>query len=87
MLNSPLKMERLYAFVVEEPNGEEGIMAFMDPAQQRWMPMIGSELSMVEELKEGAKAMAEKLNKTVKLISFTKRQDIEIIHEGERAEL
>lgn len=75
-------MEQLYAYVVENKDGEEGIMAFMDQVQQRWVPMIGAELSMVEELKEPARAMAQKLGQTVKLVVFTKRQDIEIIHEG-----
>ncbi len=45
-----LKIERIYAFVAIDDDGDEGIMAFQDPGTAVMMPMIGADMKRVDQL-------------------------------------
>lgn len=44
----PLVIEELYAFVADNPDVGEGLMAFSRGGQ--WMPMVGADMARIESL-------------------------------------
>lgn len=70
-------IEEMFAFVVLEKPGEEGVPAFRDGSV--WVPLIGADWSRVESLRPLAKEMARKLGKPLTLCKFTVREDVEVI--------
>ncbi len=72
------KIDEMYAFVVEDSGpDDEGILGFM--TNGGWMPMVGADMARVESLKPMARDMATSLGKRVKILKFTKREDIGVI--------
>ena len=59
----------LYAFVVEEAPGEEGIMGFLG-ADNNWVPLIGSNMKRVKDLKQIAAQISEASNLPYKILHF-----------------
>jgi len=74
------KVEKLYAFVALDPDGNEGVMAFMDD-QKRWIPMIGANRETIDQYRPVVKVLAESMMAgiKVKLVSFSGREDVEVI--------
>jgi hypothetical protein len=73
-----LRIEQMYAFVVVDDDGTEGIPAFRGPGGLA-MPMVGADLERVESLRPMAKAMAKELGKPLELLVFTGRESVEVI--------
>lgn len=74
------KIERLFAFVVED-NGpdDEGVAAFHISGSSMFMPMIGADMDRVESLKSQARLIARATGKPVKLVEFSQRTELEVI--------
>ena len=66
----PHKIERLYAWIVTEPDGEDGIPAFRG-SDGVAMPMVGSDKDRIESLRPRAMRIAHDLKMPVKLVEFT----------------
>lgn len=62
-------INELYAFVVEEAPGEEGIMGALMPNNQ-WMPFIGADMKRVEDLKPMAAQISEHAKLPYKILHF-----------------
>lgn len=68
-----LKIEKMYAFVVKDEEGE-GIMAFK--SNNIWMPMVGADFKRVESLLPIAKELAKTSGKGFKILQFDNRKDV-----------
>lgn len=53
-----LKIEKLYAFVSKDKDGNEGVMAMQKPSGV-WLPLIGADMKRVDSLKPIADEIAK----------------------------
>lgn len=66
-----LKIEKLYAWVAEEPDGGEGIIAGLFPGHDDvWMPLIGADRDRIESYRNHAQAVARETGYPVRLKVF-----------------
>ena len=70
---------KIWAFLSVDENDEEGVCAFYDSFQMRWMPLIGADQKRIEHLKVIAQNIATQNNQKVKLVEFETRKEIEEI--------
>lgn len=59
----------MYAFCAEEKPGDEGVIGFIAPAGN-WVPLVGADMTRVEELREIACAVRDEIGYRVKLKKF-----------------
>lgn len=69
------KINKLYAFIATEPDGGEGIVAFQNPKDGMYMPMVGADRARVESFKDKAQQIGEQLGCDIKLVEFDNRID------------
>jgi len=74
-----LRIQDLHCFAAIDENGDEGIMAFT--LNGMWHPMVCADAARIESMRPIALQLAQSNNRTVKLLRFGSRQDIETIHE------
>lgn len=67
----------MFAFVSEDGEGE-GICGFLMP-DGKWMPLVGADMKRVEQLRPIAKDIAEQSGKTIRLLHFSTRRELEVI--------
>lgn len=73
-----LKVDELWAWVSVDPEDQnEGIIAFESPMGP--MPMVGADRERMMSMKKFAEQTAQKSGIEVKLLRFTKRNEIEIL--------
>lgn len=72
-----LKIEKLYAFVADDAEGE-GVCGFVGP-DGRWMAMVAADKARVESLKPIAQDIARQTGRPIKLLCFSVREQIERI--------
>ena len=73
------RIESIYAFVAEDSGpDDEGIIGTY--TTQGWLPLVGADMARVESLKPIARAIAEQTGKTVKLLHFERRKEVEWLH-------
>lgn len=75
----PLKIDQMYAFVMADEDGDEGIPAFSLPESKLVMPMVGADMKRIEQLKPIAQKMANDLKKPVRICKFTVREEVEVV--------
>lgn len=63
------RIERLYAWVVEEADGGEGVAAISTPALG-WTPLVGADLERMESMRDFALAIRHQLGRPVVLKEF-----------------
>ncbi len=69
------RIDEMYAFIAEDTGpDDEGIVATNRDGV--WIPMVGADMELVESLRPLARQLARTLNKTIKLIHFTNREDL-----------
>ena len=66
-----LKIEKLYAWVAEEPDGGEGIVAGMLPGMPGLTPLIGADRLRIESFRGFAEAVRRSTGYPVRLKAFT----------------
>jgi hypothetical protein len=77
MAKKKLFISEMYAFISTDDEGE-GVMAFL--AQNgTWMPMVGADMTRVEQLKPIAINMGKAQGRKVKLIKFSQREELEVL--------
>lgn len=71
------RIEQMYAFVVVDADGTEGIPAFTG-TDGTPMPMVGADMKRVDSLRPIARGIAVALGKPVTLCRFEIRTDLEV---------
>ena len=72
------RIEEMYAFVAEDKGpDDEGIVGMNTGSG--WMPMVGADMKRVDDLRPIALSLAHGLGIKVKLLHFTKREELEVI--------
>lgn len=77
-MQGQLRIDKLFAFVVIDDDGTEGIPAFLAPGGTA-MPMVGADLARVDSLRPIAQKFARESDKTVRLYVFDNRAEVEVI--------
>lgn len=72
----PLVIEHIWAFIAEDEQGE-GVCGFLGP--DGWMPLIAADQARVESLRRVAKDIKATSGKTIKLVKFSLREEVEVI--------
>ncbi len=72
------RIDCMYAYVAEGSGpDDEGVTAFL--AGDRWMPMVGADMKRMESLRGHAQDLASTSGKTIKLLRFSVRSELEVI--------
>jgi hypothetical protein len=73
------KITELFAFVIDLPSGEEGVLAVLrdTPAGPTWMPFIGADLKRVRSLVPEADRVAKANGRGYKILRFQLVGEIE----------
>jgi hypothetical protein len=71
------KIDRMYAFVADyKGDGDEGIMAFLSPANGTWTPLVGADMARVKQALPFAQEISRKSGKPFKILLFEGRRDV-----------
>jgi hypothetical protein len=74
------RIERLYAYIVEDSGpDDEGVAATSTPAGLM-MPLIGADAARVSSLRPEAERIAREFGKPVKLVCFSQREHLGTVH-------
>jgi len=73
-----LRITEMYAFVIIDEDGTEGIPAFQ--AGDTAMPMVGADTARVDQLRPIAQHIASQISKPIEVIRFTVRESVEVIN-------
>lgn len=76
------KVEKIYAFMAIDADGNEGVLTFIG-SDKHALQMVGANLEMLEQYRPVVKAMADSMQPgvKVKLVSFSGREDVEVVRE------
>lgn len=74
-MNGQEVIEELFAFVVVDEDGTEGVPAVPGPGGMV-MPLMGADTGRVESLRPIAQMVADQLDKDVTLYKFTGREEL-----------
>ena len=72
------KIERMFAFIAKDKDGNEGIPAFEQNGVM-W-PLVGADWTRIESFRKAAETIANHSGQTITLVEFSVRKDLEIIH-------
>lgn len=75
-MNGQQRVESMYAFLVVDDDGTEGVPAFFTDGG--WMPLVGADMERVESLRNVARGLATDLGKRITLVEFTTRTEKEV---------
>lgn len=81
MEKTPLRIDKMFAFVAKDDDGNEGLSGLQVPSKQdpnikEWMPLVGADMDRVLDLIPVAQAIANKTGKTIQLVVFENRQEL-----------
>lgn len=72
------KIDGMFAFVMEDSGPEdEGVIGMETP--RGYLPLVGADMKRVDALRPIAQGIAAQVGKPVKLIHFTRREELEVI--------
>ena len=77
-MNGKDRINEMYAFVVVDDDGTEGIPALRS-VNGVAMPLVGADLDRIADLRPFAQDLAQRLGKPIDLIRFTVREHLETI--------
>ena len=73
------RIDALYAWVVQEPDGDEGVcsatMQYL--GREMMMPLVGADIDRVKSLRQHARATRMMTGCPVRLVRFSMREDLE----------
>ena len=69
------KITEMYAFIMEDEDGDEAIPAFY--SQGSWLPMIGADLRRIGQLRPMAQEVANQRGVPYRLVTFSINEDVE----------
>lgn len=71
MIQRPQKrITEMYAFTTIDDHGDEGVMAFLNPVNGTWMPMVGADCERVRSLIPTADRMAKEFGRPYRIKRF-----------------
>lgn len=70
-----MTIEKMFAFVGKDENGQEGLMAFRDPSSDTLMPMVGADMKRAISLIPVAEHIAEQHGHEYRVLCFESRSD------------
>jgi hypothetical protein len=73
-----LKIEKMFAFIAIDEEGNEGVTAFQDK-RGVWLPLVGADWARVNSLKEIAQEIAKASGQKITLVEFSVRKEIEVL--------
>lgn len=76
-MKGQLSIDMMYAFIVLDDDGTEGVVALM--TDNGYMPMMGADMAMVDKLRPSVQQAANDLGKDVSLVVFTSRSVVDRI--------
>jgi hypothetical protein len=71
------RIDALYAWVATEPDGGEGVCSVQLGGIH--MPLIGADMDRIKSLREHAEAVHRASGYSVRLVRFSRREDLEIL--------
>jgi hypothetical protein len=74
------RIERLYAWIATEPNGDEGVPAVSSSLGP--VPLIGADRDRIESFREHARYVQRQLGCSVRLVCFDHLVEIERLLDG-----
>lgn len=74
-----MKIDRLYAWVCTQADGDEGLPAVALPGSTHMMPMIGADRERIEDLRPFAQAVKDRTGYKVVLKCFTGGQVLDTL--------
>jgi hypothetical protein len=77
-----MKIEKLYAYIVLDEQGNEGIPAM--ELNGLMYPLVGADMERIQSLQEQVQYIANKTGKQIRLALFEKRVDQAVIIQPER---
>ena len=77
-MHGQLRINTLYAFILVDSDGTEGVPAFKGDGNMIF-PLIGADLTRVEQLRSVAQELADAHGKPITLAHFSVRTDQEVI--------
>lgn len=72
-----INIESIYAFVVRDDDGTEGIVGALGP--HGWIPLVGADMEKVQQLEPRVQMTANATGKTIQLVRFKTRRLIKTI--------
>jgi len=76
MAKNPIVIDALYAVVGKDEDDNEGIAAYLDPATNVMMPLVGG-LNRVPHLLQMGKALAIASGRELRLVKFSTRGNLD----------
>lgn len=75
------RITEIFAFVAQDSGPEdEGLAAFR--STMGWMPLIGADAERVAKLREAAQEVATRSGKTLRLVRFSVREELDLVEPG-----
>jgi hypothetical protein len=74
-----LRIDAMFAFIMRDADGTEGVCAFMNPDTRIWTPLVGADLARVESLRPLALELALAHGRPITLAYFSERRDVELL--------
>lgn len=72
------RINLMYAFIAIGEDGDEGVCAMYTP--EGWVPMVGSDMTRVDQLRPIAAEIAKRTGKMVHLRRFAQMEIVNVIH-------
>jgi hypothetical protein len=72
------RIEQMFAFICEDQPNDEGVVGVPFDGNHI-SPLVGADMERVESLKPFAQLVADKLGKKIKIVVFSKREEIGLI--------
>jgi hypothetical protein len=69
----PLKINEMYAFICDEPDGEGIPAVSMGPMM---MPLVGADMTRIDSLREHAQLVADQSGRKITLVKFSVREEL-----------
>lgn len=82
-MKGQLNIEALYAFIIRDDDGTEGLIGTMTPTG--WIPLVGADLQRAASLERIAQRTADASGKCVTLAHFSVREDVKEIAPNRQA--
>jgi hypothetical protein len=76
-----LRIEQMYAFVVVDDDGTEGVIGVPKPGGE-WIPLVGADMRRVEQMTPIAKQLASAIGKSIDVLKFSQRTLLKTIKPG-----
>lgn len=77
-MNGQLRIDQMYAFVMVDDDGTEGVLGFTSP-NGRAMPLVGADMARIDSIRPYVQEIATLTGKPTILRHFTTATDVETI--------